>query len=121
MVQENIDKSTSILLPSGRDYDHCADILESAFAISVPKFPERTLVSKSAGRMFIKVKSRDVPMLIGHGYGDVGLAYTDICQENIADGSSVGYEIIGKSLLKFWVNTSGGGHLIPYGVEKLYH
>lgn len=101
MIQETINKSTCILLPSGRDYNHCADILHDAFGVFVPEFPERTLIAKTAGRMFIKVKSRDVPMLIEHGYGDVGLAYTDICQEKIAADSSIAYEIIGESLLKF--------------------
>jgi len=101
VIQETINKSTCILLPSGRDYEHCADVLKDVFAITVPEFLDRALVAHATGRVFIKVKSRDVPMLIQNGYGDIGLAYTDVCQEKIIDTSPIAYETIGNSQLAF--------------------
>lgn len=101
VIQETINKSTCILLPSGRDYEHCADVLKEMFAITIPEFLDRTLVAYASGRTFIKVKSRDVPMLIQNGYGDVGLAYTDVCQEKITDTSLIAYKTIGNSHLAF--------------------
>lgn len=90
-----------ILVPAGRDYQHCVDAFRKRFGIDVPEFLSRRLSIESGGRTFIKVKSRDMPGLLDAGFGDVGMAYTDICHERLADLPAMGYSIIGSPRLQF--------------------
>ena len=100
MLETLVQSSQCILLPSGRDYAHCVDVFEDRFHIKVPAFPDRLLSIVENGRHFVKVKSRDVPRLIRSGFADVGLAYTDVCEENLSLGDFVHYETIGPAELR---------------------
>lgn len=100
MLEAIIQTSQCILLPSGRDYAHCVDVFESMFHIRVPVFPTRVLCVDEGGRRFVKVKSRDVPKLIHEGFGDVGIAYTDVCEETSMPQSKVKYKKIGDAELR---------------------
>lgn len=100
MIESMVQNSKCILLPGGRDYHHCVSVFEDTFQIEVPSFPERTLSASANGRKFVKVKSRDIPGLIQQGYADIGVAYTDICEEKIVGDIAVAYEEIGSAQLK---------------------
>lgn len=100
MIEPIAHQAKCILLPSGRDYDYCVKVFEDTFNIKVPAFPERSLSVDKDGRRFVKVKSRDVPMLVQQGFADIGVAYTDICEENISPEDIIGFEVIGAPRLK---------------------
>lgn len=99
MLEALVQSSRCILLPCGRDYAHCVDVFEGRFQIKVPAFPDRLLSVVENGRHFVKVKSRDVPRLIRRGFADIGLAYTDVCEEDLSPGDLVQYETIGSAEL----------------------
>ncbi len=100
MINSLIQQSKCIVLPGGRDYHHCVSVFEDIFKIKIPPFPDRVLSVKSGGRHFVKVKSRDIPKLVQQGYADIGMAYTDICQENILSSAPITYRQVGDSSLK---------------------
>lgn len=113
------NKWKKILVPSGRDYEHCVGVFEEKFGITVPRFSERQLSVESNGRLFAKVKSRDMPELLRIGFGDIGIIYTDICQEKLSALPSLAYDIIGSPKLQFCL-------LIPKEtydqfIERLYN
>lgn len=101
MENSIIQKATTILIPSGRDYDGCVGVLEREFLLQVPSFQHRALVAYQNGKRFIKVKGRDIPMLVREGYADMGVIYTDICQEKIDDNSGLTYKILDSPHLRF--------------------
>ncbi len=105
------DEWKKILVPSGRDYEHCVSVFEEKFGIAVPRFSKRQLTVESDGRLFVKVKSRDMPELLRIGFGDVGIIYTDICLEKLSTLPSLAYDIIGSPRLQFCL-------LVP---KKMYH
>lgn len=100
MINSLIHQSKCIVLPGGRDYHHCVSVFENIFKIKIPSFPDRVLSVKSGGRHFVKVKSRDIPKLVQQGYADIGIAYTDVCQENILSSAPIAYQQVGDSALK---------------------
>lgn len=95
-------KWKKILVPNGRDYEYCVKAFERKTGIVVPSFPDRTLSVDNGGRRFIRVKSRDMPELLQEGFGDIGMAYTDICEEKAApDTSSLSFDVIDSAHLQF--------------------
>jgi ATP phosphoribosyltransferase len=101
LMIEVVKKAKTILVPSGRDHEGCVNVFEDRFAIKVPEFADRVLTTADAGRRFVKVKSRDIPMLIGKGFGDVGITYTDVYEERANHALPITYSIIGPRHLSF--------------------
>jgi ATP phosphoribosyltransferase len=94
-------KAKLILVPKGDDSRPCLQAFEDATGIKVPEFENRMLVVKAKGRTFMKVKGRDIPGFIAAGYGDIGLAGCDSCEDYMASNSSVAYEPIGRQMCRF--------------------
>jgi ATP phosphoribosyltransferase len=95
MLHEIVRKSQRVLVPKGRDHDGCVNAFSNVFSVSIPAFEGRVLSAEEANRNFFKVRSSDIPMLMERGYGDIGLAYSDVCEEYIAKDSQLTYEVIG--------------------------
>src|SRR5690349_16845832 len=74
----NMADFTRMLLPSGNDYEACAIALEQKYGIQMPTFAPRSLVAGQNERLFIRVRSRDIPELLAKGYADAGVLYSDI-------------------------------------------
>lgn len=101
-MAEQFNNSTRILIPSGRDYDPCVQAFEEMFDVEVPDFADRKLITQSAERQFIKVKSKDMAALIEGGYADMGVAGTDVFEEQVlVDESNLIFEVIGDRMCTF--------------------
>ncbi len=100
-----IDKSISarlILVPKGDDSTPCLTAFEEATGITVPEFKARQLEVSDGKRTFIKVKGRDIPGLIAAGYGDIGLAGSDSCEEYMKSSEAgITYQTYGASMCRF--------------------
>lgn len=94
-------KAKLILVPKGDDSRPCLQAFEDAAGISVPAFENRKLEVKAGGRIFLKVKGRDIPRLIAAGYGDMGLTGSDSCEDYAASDNSVAYQPFGPPMCRF--------------------
>lgn len=124
-MKENLNTSTKqfnpdwrrILLPNSNDYEACSQAFEKAYAHKLPTFPERCLVVEQDDRLYARVRSANIPMLIAAGYGDVGLVFNDVFEE-YNDELELQYEYLDGITLTF-------GLLVPQSneavlLERLY-
>lgn len=100
-MKEQIANAQTILIPSGRDYTFCTEILEKEFNIILPSFNGRELRAESDGKTFIKAKGKDIPMLIAEGYAECGLVGSDICEDRIPEDTNLLYEQVGATMCSF--------------------
>lgn len=95
MLPDTVHNSTSILVPKGRDHDGCVSSFSETFSVEVPVFEGRVLSLRQNGKKFTKVRSSDMPVLMEAGFGDIGLAYSDVWEEYAVKDSNLAYERIG--------------------------
>lgn len=97
-----VSDASLVVVPSGRDYERCLTAFEDEFGVTVPRFKDRRLTVESQdGRVYKRVKSKDVPAYIADGSADIGLTGTDVCEEYIPEGSNVQYKAIGEPMCTF--------------------
>lgn len=94
-------KAKVILVPKGDDSRPCLEAFEDATGITVPAFKNRHLEVKAGGRIFLKVKGRDIPRFIAAGYGDMGLTGSDSCEDYAVSDDSIAYEAFGARMCRF--------------------
>lgn len=98
----DISAAKRIVIPSGRDYERCLEAFETQFNVSAPRFDDRRLNRESNdGQLFTKVKGKDVPAYVADGSADIGLTGTDVCEEQVPEGSNLLYEAIGEPMCTF--------------------
>lgn len=95
MLHDIVHNSTSILVPKGRDHDGCVSSFSRTFSVDVPVFEGRVLSIQRGGKKFTKVRSSDMPLLMEAGFGDIGLAYSDVWEEYANRDGNLAYERIG--------------------------
>lgn len=101
MLQDTVNNSTHILVPKGRDHHGCVSSFAENFSAKVPTFAGRTLSIQNNNKKFIKVRSSDMPSLMEAGFGDIGLAYSDVWEEYSTKNSNLAYEAIGGTHQSF--------------------
>lgn len=104
MITPGIDigAASRIVIPSGRDYERCLEAFEAEFGVTAPRFDDRRLTLGSEdSTLYTKVKGKDVPSYVADGSADVGLTGTDVCEEQIPEGSNLLYRVIGEPMCTF--------------------
>jgi ATP phosphoribosyltransferase len=94
-------KARLILVPKGDDNRPCLTAFEAATGIKVPEFADRKLEAEAGGRTFVKVKGRDIPRFIAGGFGDIGLAGSDSCEDYLASEADISYRTFGPLMCRF--------------------
>lgn len=97
----NIGEASRIVIPSGRDYQRSLEAFEAEYGVTAPRFEDRRLILESDGKQYIKVKGKDVPSYVAEGFADIGLTGTDVCEEQIPEGSNVSFAAIGEAMCTF--------------------
>ncbi len=100
----DIGAASRIVVPSGRDYDCCLKAFEEIYGVAAPRFDDRRLRLRKDAWEYIRVKGKDVPAIVAEGYADIGLAGTDVCEEQIPEdpgASNLLYGAIGEPMCSF--------------------
>lgn len=82
MNTSSVESAERILVPKGDDREPCIRGFQEMTGIEVPTFKDEKLTAMSQGKMFYRVKGKDIPELVVKGCADVGLTGTDSIVES---------------------------------------